>query len=167
MHCMEAQVESRHASRCMLAVFPKAPRRCSGSFKLVQYLLVSERVHALPEAVVTLRPHLTFRHKTTERFIDELFAGIDVAEDFLAQNKVSAIHPDIRVRHALDAAYTAFIVGNNSIQATGPRLHRQERSITIAARKLLNHFRKIEIRQSVAVVSQKHLFAVEMRLDKP
>ena len=123
-----------------LAVLPHAPGSRAGSFQLVEYLLVSERIHALPKAVITLRPNLALGDQSLERFVDQFLSRLDVAKDLLSQHEVTSIDPNVGVLHAFDRPDGAVIVQMNSVQAARPRLHGEKRGVTIATGKFLNHF---------------------------
>src|SRR5208282_1312494 len=118
-----------------MAVFPEPPRSFAGSVQLIQDLLVLERIHVLPKAVVALRPDLALGDQPLEGFVDQLLSGLDVPKDLLPKHKVAAIHPNVGVLHGLNGPDGAVVVQMNGVQAARTRLNRDESSITIAARK--------------------------------
>src|SRR5690606_5543702 len=81
---------------------PDLPRCVVVLDQLLEPLLVLERVHALPEAVVAIRVQLALRDQTLERLVDELLALAKVVEDRLPENEEAAVNPVVQVLDRVD-----------------------------------------------------------------
>ena len=93
-----------------------------------------------------MREHLSLRHESPERLIDQFFSRIYVAEHVLPQDEVTSIHPDIGVFHALDRVHVAIIAHLDGIEAAGAWLHGEKRGVAIATREFVNQMWQVEVR---------------------
>ena len=77
----------------------RASQSCHGavpfSCRTLEPLLVLERVHRRPEALVALGQQLPGGEQSMERLLHEVLAGPQLVEDLRAQHEVAAVDPDV------------------------------------------------------------------------
>ena len=83
-------------------------------------LLVLDRVHRLPEALVAVREQLSVLYQPAERPDDEILSWVDVPEDVAAEDEETAVDPDVCLLHVVDRPDRAVGVGVDDMQV----LHR-------------------------------------------
>src|SRR5258708_1105828 len=78
-----------------VAVLPNAPWSGTGRLKLIKNLLILEGVHALPETLVAVGPYAPFGNHASHGLVNKFLFRPQIPENFLAQNKIATVHPDI------------------------------------------------------------------------
>src|SRR5690348_5092678 len=78
----------------LMVDLPHLPRPVARLGHLLERLLVLQRVHRCPEAVVLVRDQLPFRGKALERLDHELLARADVVEELLLEDEVASVDPE-------------------------------------------------------------------------
>ena len=68
----------------------------------VELLLVLDRVHRLPEALVGVGDQLFSLDQALEGLLHELLAGVDVVEHVPPKDEEPAVDPDVRLLDVLD-----------------------------------------------------------------
>src|ERR1044071_9666243 len=131
--------------------------------QLVQLDLVAEGVHAAPEAVVRDRHHLALLHQAPERLHPQLLAFLHVVEDLPAQSEVAAVDAQGGVGRVLQLAEVVLGVGVDDVEGLG-HAHAEERGDLVALHEALDVGAEVEIGQTVRVVGQEHLVALDVLL---
>src|SRR5581483_2506547 len=76
-------------------VIPNFPRRC-GLVKLLQSLLVLERVHALPETGMLISQQSLFLNQALKGFPYQFFTRPNMTEYFVAHDEEPTVNPNVR-----------------------------------------------------------------------
>ena len=149
----------------LAALSPHLPGRRTGAPKTLEFLLVFECVHATPEPIVWIANQLLLINESPEWLIHEFLAGSHVVEDLLAKYEVPAIDPYRPIPYGLNAGDQARVgVGRDSMVAQ-VREHTQEAGDPILATEVVGLPLKRKIGETVTVVRQELLFAIEISLD--
>ena len=72
--------------------------------------------------------------------------------------------PDVRILHGSNGADRTVFVHLDGVHTARSGLHGKKRRVSITAGKFLNHLRQIKVCETIAIVGQKHLFLVQVRL---
>jgi len=63
--------------------------------QLVQHLLILERVHADPEAIVFVGREVSFLRQPLEGFVEQVFALVNVGENVLLEDEIAAVDANL------------------------------------------------------------------------
>src|SRR5712692_5577245 len=88
----------------LLRELPDAPGAVPVLEKRVELLLVLQRVHRFPEALIVICDQLLPGDQSLEGLLHQVLALSDVIEDVPPKDKVSAVHPEVRARALLNPA---------------------------------------------------------------
>jgi hypothetical protein len=108
-----------------------------------------------------IRAELVGLDQTGERLLDELFALVDVVEDFAAQNKVAAVYRYAIVAHRSDRRHEPLIGGLDEVKALSGANRREGRDPWLAL-ELGDHLVDRHVGQAVRVVRQKNRILAEV-----
>ncbi len=128
-------------------------------------LLVLERVHRRPEAVVPEGHQPALLDQPPERLLDELLALADVVEDLPAEDEVAAVDPGRALANVADRLHRASVVGLHEVERVG-RAHGEEGGDVVRRAEGLDELRERSVRQRVAVVGEEHVVIPEVRPDR-
>ena len=139
---------------------PELPRGVAVLVQPLEPLLVLERVHRRPEAMVLLREHLALRHQTMERLLDHVLAGPDLVEQLRPHDEVAAVDPDVGLGHVAQLADGAAVVHRENVEAV-VRMDREEAGRRPGRLGALDHRRQVSVGERVAVVRQEQLVVAQ------
>src|SRR5215469_3105717 len=92
-------------------ISPDFPGRLPGFVKIVQLLLVLERVHRGKKAIIVICRELLLTNQSVERFDNEFFSRLHVAKDFSLQDEEAAIDAPSGLSDVLDVSYETMSIG--------------------------------------------------------
>ena len=93
------------------------------------------------------------------------YGTIQIAEDVLAEYKVTPVDPDVGFLHGPYGGHRVIFSQCNSIKTARSWLNGEEGGVAVPALKLVNHLRKGKVSQAVAVVGEKDIFSFQIRLN--
>ena len=128
-----AQQQRQHQAEASCAISgvglavgrPQLPRRLPALLQALEPLLLLQRVHRRPEAVVAVREQLVGRGQPVERLLDEVLTGVQLVEELGAHDEVAAVDPDVRPRDVAHLAHAAVVVDRDDVEAV-VRAHGEE-----------------------------------------
>src|SRR3954453_16685758 len=156
----------RGLERDLAVLQPHGPRRDRGVRQRVEAVLLLERVHRRPEALVAIRDQLARRDQPAERLLDELLTLLEVVEDVVAEDQVAAVDPQGAVVHRPDAGDRPVRVRLEDVGGEA-RLDGEHAGDLALALDALDARLERRVRDLVAVVGQEGLLALEMAADAP
>lgn len=129
-------------------------------------LPVLEGVHAYPEPVVAVANQLLLTNQSLEWFLDKIFFLPDVIEDLLLEDEKASVNPHRRVTDRLDSrnkVASSLCQGNHVVAQIGADAEKTRDLVLLV--EVVQLLRKMQIGQTIAVICQKFLVAVEMFLN--
>src|SRR5690348_4483122 len=136
----------------------KAPRHGAPLDQILQALLVLERVHRPPEALVPDGHELVGLDQPAERRLDQLVALGHVVEDLLPEDEEPAIDPEVRILAVAQSVDLSAFVDVHQMQAER-RPDRQKAADLAAGPEHLRHLLQVGVAETVAVVGVEHFLA--------
>ena len=126
-------------------------------------LLVFEGIHARPKSVIGIADELLFCNQPLKWLEDELLFGPNEVEDATLENEKTAVNsqaPVVDGADFLDQASVGFLKRNRVITQVG--LHTNKAGSLLVVVEVFELGCEREIGQSIAVVRQKFLFALQI-----
>jgi len=146
----------------MGSVIPDLPR-CGAVIQFFQALFVLKRVHALPKSGALVGQEGARFDEALKWRAHQLFAGLDIAEDFIAHDEESTVDPDVSARQRGNIRDHTFRADVDNVKAGGG-LHQQQRGDCLGFAKRIDHSGECDIAQPIAIIGKEHFFALEVRL---
>src|SRR4051794_8112746 len=116
---------------------PDRPGWRSPVVERLEILLVLQRVHRGPEALIRVGDQLLVGDESLERLLDELLAGLDVVEDRPAEDEEAAVDSQTAVGDMVDAGDDAVVPPADDVERMG-RPDRQECGDLVAGLEILD-----------------------------
>ena len=145
-------------------MLPDFPRR-RALVQLLEALLVLERVHALPETGALVGQQGLLLNQPLKGLPHQFLARLQIAEDLLAHHEEATVDPNVAATQRANLPDHALRLDVDNVK-TRSGLHQQQRSDGVALPEGLQHGREWDIAQAVAVVREKHVFALQVGLDR-
>jgi len=101
-------------------------------------------------------------NQAVEGFVDELLAGADVVEDFLAEDEVPRVLPVVGFRRGADVAHRTVLIGTDVVKGH-VGAHADEIGDLAVGDGPLHVGPQVDVQEAVGVVGQKDLLALEVR----
>src|SRR3954453_3459816 len=156
----------RGLERDLAVLQPHGPGRDRGVGQRVEAVLLLQRVHRRPEALVAIRDQLARRDQPAERLLDELLTLLEVVEDVVAEDQVAAVDPQGAVVHRPDVGDRPVGVRLEDVGGEARLDGEHARDLALALDALDARLER-RVRDLVAVVGQEGLLALEMAADAP
>jgi hypothetical protein len=96
-----------------------------------------------------------------EWLVDQFFPLFDIVEYFLPEDKKAAVDPDARLCQMLNPGHFIVVFQGNHVEAVS-WLHGDKARDFVPLNELIDHAGKMQIRLSVGVVRQKHIFPLQI-----
>src|SRR5262245_17436627 len=146
-----------------LRLLPHLPGGVAPGVQVLELLLVLERVHAAPVALVLVTDQLLLVDEPAERLFHQFLPVPHVSEDLGPEDEEAPVDPQAGL---VDRAHAAdhVAVERNDVAALR-RPHRQEAAHLVPPQEVLDVPVQRQVRQPVAVVRQEHRLSPEVGLD--
>src|SRR5262245_41698944 len=127
------------------------PRHVPTLNHILQQLPVSQRVHRAPETVIFVGHEVPALNQTGEWLKHQLFTFSDVIEDFIAENKVAAVDPNLGFLTRSQTLNGALLVKFGKMEADW-RVNGDKTTDFTARLDTINHVRQCRVGRTIAVV---------------
>ena len=144
-----------------MAALPHLPRRLAGIPQLLEYDLVPQSIHRLPEAAMPVRRQGSFPHESFERFLfPHSCIALDVVDHTWLQHEESAF---THMPSPPGFSTNSLTRGNSGLKAMAPKRPGGCAAVTVARTPLASmktdDFSEVDIANAITVGQRKGLVA--------